>query len=138
MEKLKGPIITAPEFHQYKYIGDLIYYEGPYLSVYQDGERTVIWDWVDKDTECHRWLIFETSKKDLHDYIKGKISQTDLMKKGRGHICCDMLPSAIVRQAISVRIEDLPSDYLPQEDTRHHESLTGDTDRIIQYIEATP
>jgi hypothetical protein len=63
------------------YIGDLLFFDGPFLSVFANKENEpYIYRWVDSDKEYSRWLIFKTSHYYLQLYLKGNLSQHDLIQ----------------------------------------------------------
>lgn len=61
-------------------VGDLLYFEGPYLTLYADiiNQRLYLFDWVDNDETSNRWLIYQISPDSLLQYINQEISQLEL------------------------------------------------------------
>lgn len=64
-------------------IGDLSYFEGPLLSLFENvrNNHLYIFDWVDRDEKSNRWLVYRVAPEALHDFIKGKISHLKLFDK---------------------------------------------------------
>jgi hypothetical protein len=63
-------------------IGDLINFEGPILSLFEDvsTRHLYVFDWVDRDQRFNRWLVYRVIAKDLLPYLQGKLSYLDLFK----------------------------------------------------------
>ena len=61
-------------------VGDLSYFEGPLLSLFEDisSGHFYLFDWVDRDTKTNRWIIYRVSPKDLLNYLNGKITHLDI------------------------------------------------------------
>jgi hypothetical protein len=61
-------------------IGDLSYFEGPLLSLFEDftNGHLYLFDWVDRDEKSNRWLIYRTSPNDLLQFMQGKLSHLEL------------------------------------------------------------
>ena len=64
-------------------IGDLLYFEGPLLSLFEElnSGHLYLFDWVDKDQQSNRWLIYRVSSKHLLQFINCKISHLELFEK---------------------------------------------------------
>lgn len=130
MIKLKGLNIQHfIDLSNHKWNQDLIYYDGPFLSIYDNSDN---WDyqyihlWVDCDDEWHRWLVFEIDYDDLENYKNGKISLRNLiLNKSVNDVYIFYLADEYHRDEITlVRKEDIPQEYLPSEDSFWSEDLT--------------
>jgi len=64
-------------------IGDLSYFEGPLLSVFEElnSGHLYLFDWVDRDEKNNRWLIYRVSPNYLLQFIHSKISHLELFQK---------------------------------------------------------
>ncbi len=63
-------------------IGDLSYFEGPLLSLFVElgSGHFYVFDWVDRDREHNRWLIYRVSAESLLGFLQGKISHLALFE----------------------------------------------------------
>lgn len=61
-------------------IGDLSYYEGPLLTLFEElnSGHFYIFDWVDRDMQANRWLIYRVKPSYLLRYIQDEISHLEL------------------------------------------------------------
>jgi hypothetical protein len=59
MEKLKFNINKSLDTGNFVRIGDLSYFEGPLLSLFEElnSGHLYLLDWVDRDEKSNRWLI---------------------------------------------------------------------------------
>ena len=103
-------------------IGDLLYFEGPLLSLFKEENsgHFYVFDWVDRDAVCNRWLIYSVSATHLLHFINGKISHLELLENRPN--------KAIYVSEIDARnnhfssytnakIANLPDSYLPDSDS---------------------
>ena len=75
MTELAGYKIDKLPFEQLEKVQDILYADGPVLSHYSNEKaKEILFYWVDFDDNYNRWLIWETNKKDLFDYLSGGIS----------------------------------------------------------------
>lgn len=64
-------------------VGDLIYFDGPMLTLFMHSGTGYfyLFDWVDRDQDVNRWLMYKVNAVDLMKYINGKISHYDLFDR---------------------------------------------------------
>lgn len=64
-------------------VGDLSYFEGPLLSLFQElnSGHFYLFDWVDRDDKFNRWMIYRVSPKILLHFINCKISHFELFER---------------------------------------------------------
>ncbi len=64
-------------------VGDLSNFEGPLLSLFEDlnSGYFYLFDWVDRDQNANRWLIYRVSPKYLLEFLNSKISHLELFEK---------------------------------------------------------
>jgi hypothetical protein len=72
MNKLSSIEIDKLDFIPIKQ-GDLLYHEGPLLSVFKDAlsDNFYLYKWSDCDDKAHRWLVFKVSSKGLKSFFDG-------------------------------------------------------------------
>jgi len=63
-------------------IGDIIYFEGPLLALYQSEQngRLFLCDWVDRDAQSNRWLKYRTTALAVYQFLQKAISHRDLLR----------------------------------------------------------
>jgi hypothetical protein len=109
-----------------KYIADLIYFEGPLLSVCEnEAQETYLYCWSDVNSVYNRWLVFRVTKNSLQDYLLGKVSLRDLILNPVDgfHYAIDIDNDLEVKNTFWILPENLPDSYIPEEDSYHDPSL---------------
>ncbi|MDR6741001.1 hypothetical protein J2X56_003025 [Herbaspirillum sp. 1173] len=82
MKPLKGTRETLGLLDKHIYMCDLVYLEGPVLSLFRDHKQNWLYLWCDTDNvEKERWLLFPVSRTDLIDYLEKRAPLLDLVKK---------------------------------------------------------
>ncbi len=102
------------------YLGDLIYYEGPLLSIYKDRNNPkgyYLYKWCDNDNEYHRWAILKVSFYELMNFFNEKISLKSLMFKDQFIYFVDVTNSIEEKNMIIVSKENIPEDYTPSKNS---------------------
>ena len=113
---------------------DLIYENGPLLSLYQSADDYYLFCWADCDGDNNRWMIFRVGFESLRSYIYGKQTLLDLLTNN---------PDGFVRFADycgkgsfptttqSLPTKDIPKDYLPEEDSYFAFEITDEIRKIV-------
>jgi hypothetical protein len=100
--------------------GDLIYFDGPFLSLFrnQRGDNYLYY-WCDSDQDTNRWLVVRVSDKDLNAYLSKKIPLCNLiLERDNPHVLMvDVKDDLTYRDVYLVRPADLPTTYVPSEDS---------------------
>lgn len=81
MKNINGIEIQKLSFTAQK-LGDLIYYEGPLLSLYVDTENPglyYLYKWADCDENVNRWLIAQTNEATLRKFFSKKDSLRNII-----------------------------------------------------------
>lgn len=60
-------------------MGDLIYYEGPFLSHFKSEDEDYFCDWLDNDDNVNRWGLFKITKDNLKKYFKKELTLNQLI-----------------------------------------------------------
>jgi hypothetical protein len=107
-------------------IGDLVYFEGPLLTLFEDTNngRLYVFDWVDRDAVCNRWLLYRVSATALLAFIEKKIDHSELFKSisdNRFYVADIETNHRIIDYTLS-ELNDVPSKYLPNAETYFDES----------------
>ena len=83
MEEIKSVNIQNLGINLEK-LGDLLYHEGPLLSLFQDRnkpENYYFYKWTDCDQVCNRWLVFPVSLENLRAFLHQELSLKNLVFK---------------------------------------------------------
>ena len=120
MEMLKGQKLGMLPFKGLKKISDLIFYDGPILSHFQDEFGSdILFYWVDYDNNYNRWLVVQITKDQLNEYLILKKSLRDLINAPFNNSLYFIEISDILKfdNAFLVYKGDLPKSYLPEIDS---------------------
>ena len=118
MKRLTGLKIDKLDFVATKQ-GDLLYHEGPLLSVFKDAlsGNYYLYKWSDCDEKAHRWLIFKAAINDLSDFFDKKISLKSLISAQPFAFFLDLNDSLDPLSIVIVSNQNIPKNYLPEEDS---------------------
>jgi hypothetical protein len=61
MHKVKGNIILEDPLPNTTHISDLVFYQGPLITLKESGGEKYVWVWVDVNDVCNRWGVFKTT-----------------------------------------------------------------------------
>jgi hypothetical protein len=107
-------------------IADLLYYDGPLVSVFEDDEATYhLCCWCDADEKYNRWLLFENTGEEIGSYVKGKLSLHEIMMRADSFFLCDMNTDIEYENIYFVKQEQLPESYIPSHDSFFDSDLDG-------------
>lgn len=115
MKDVEGFKINHIDFQPIK-MGDFLYYEGPLLSHFIDKNNPndhYFFRWVDFDDDCHRWLIFKSSEKDIVNFFNKTISLWQLITKNSTVLLVDLDDELNKKQILVTITSKLPETYLP-------------------------
>ncbi len=119
MEKILGCQLTKFPLNL-KAIADLIYFDGPLLSMFENKYGDVyFYYWCDADKNYNRWLVFRVAKKMLEEYIRGQISLDKLiLNPADGFLySLDIDDKLEVKNTCLIHPEDLSGTYIPEADS---------------------
>ena len=115
MKNIEGLIIPHLDFQPVK-MGDFLYYEGPLLSHFIDKNNPndhYFFRWADFDDDCHRWLIFKASEKDIVGFFNKQISLWELITQNITILLIDLDDELNKKQILITTTSKLPETYLP-------------------------
>lgn len=116
---------------------DLIYYDGPLLSLFRDKKNNpYLYNWADQDDKYNRWIVFKISEEDLTKYLKGTFNLLNLIKTTEIVFCLDLDNEFKDTKTYLLWTEDIPLDYLPEEDSYLFNPQFGYTDKVFPYSAA--
>lgn len=137
LEYIKGFSITEFPFHLEK-VGDLIYFEGSLMGVYTNQEKAIfIYDWADSDSDVNRWMVYQVEPQVLKNYISKEISHFQLLSNTAKDIIfiVDKRHDGSVRDCYTCSSNNLPYDYLPQNDIYFEKDDSLNLEKIISFFQ---
>jgi hypothetical protein len=109
-----------------RHIVDLIYFEGPLLSVFENefGDY-YLYCWCEVDNLYNRWLVFRIHRNQLIQYLERKINLLELILHPVDglHYLLDLDSDLQVNKFYIVLPDALPDLYLPEADAYYDEML---------------
>ena len=119
MTDIKGTPTNRLDLKGFRHVSDLIYYDGPILSYFQDknGEN-YLFSWVDCDETYNRWLIIHTDFATVLGYIRQYFSLRSIIlgKATKGLYIVDIDTEVNYHHLTKVNPEYLPTEYVPATD----------------------
>ncbi len=118
MKKLIGTKIEKLDFTPIKQ-GDLLYHDGPLLSVFKDEltNSLYFYKWSDCDENAHRWLVFKVFTSDLKAFFEKKYSLRDLVLAQPFVYALDLDNDLIPQNILLLSTQNMPKNYLPDKDS---------------------
>ena len=118
MKKLTGLKINKLDFVPTKQ-GDLLYHEGPLLSVFKDhfSDNFYLYKWSDCDEKANRWLVFKVSIADLKAFFDKKISIRQMILAQPFSYFLDLDNQLDPLSIVIVSTQNMPKSYLPEQDS---------------------
>jgi hypothetical protein len=118
MKRLSGVKISKLDFIPIKQ-GDLLYHEGPLLSVFKDAlsDNYYFYKWSDCDDKAHRWLVFKVTIKNLKAFFDRQISIRQLILEQPFSYFLDLDTHLEPIYIALVAVANMPKSYLPKQDS---------------------
>lgn len=137
MIKLTGTRIPVALVDKHSHICDLLYLDGPIVSLYRDSKQSWIYLWCDTTSSMttHRWLLFSVTRSSLVSYLQKEKALRVLVEAAPTHLILDISsdPSigdesgrATLRTLREISVDSLPNLYFPAEDSYFDETLSPD------------
>lgn len=128
MKELKGISIQKLGFVPQK-IGDLIYFEGPLLSLFLDRNNPDIYylyKWADCNETNNRWLVIQLNSINLRSFFFKEVSLRNLLLSSPLTYVLGLDDSLAEKEIIVCSTSDLPEIYLPKENSYFSEEKFTD------------
>ena len=132
--------ITLKNFDLQNYlirIVDIINFEGPLLSLYKNikNEHLYLFDWVDRDSNYNRWLIYQTNPDILHKYLKKEISHYDLFIANEQYCkIIDIKRNLIWKNTYLTKKNNIPNSYQPMKDVYFEECDCPNFEKLKRFV----
>ena len=68
MHKVKGNIILEDPLPNTTHISDLVFYQGPLITLKESNGEKYVCVWVDVNDVCNRWGVFKTTEEKLQNW----------------------------------------------------------------------
>ena len=123
MKDIKGIKIPKLGFTPQK-IGDLIYHEGPLLSLFLDRNNPDIYylyKWADCDESTNRWLVLQLNSINLRSFFYKEISFRTLLLNSPLTYVLGLDDNLAEVDIMICATTDLPESYLPKENSFYGE-----------------
>jgi len=101
-------------------IGDLLYHEGPLLSLFTDKnnpELYYIYKWADCNDSLNRWMVIQVNAKSLRSFFFGEISLKNLFLNTPLTYLVDLDDNLKEVEITACATNQLPMDYLPNDNS---------------------
>lgn len=102
-------------------VKNLLWYDGPVISHYRDGEQDyiVIWVDVDIDTDIQYWYSVAISRNNLDAYVFGYISLYEVLKLSTEIYSCVgvFVDEENAAHGTLIQFDDIPKEKLPTKDS---------------------
>jgi hypothetical protein len=123
-------------------VGDLIFFDGPLMSLFMDKQKSrfFIFDWVKTNEQFNQWIAYQVPLSYVADFMEGALSHRDLLRNSLKNefILIDIDDDLNYFQLQFLRFEELPSSYLPQENTYFSIKDCPDFSTIQKQIQLIP
>jgi hypothetical protein len=123
MKAMTGIKISKLGFIPQK-IGDLIYHEGPLLSLFIDRNNPgtyYLYKWADCDEKVNRWLVLQLNTIDLRSFFYKEISLRTLLLNSPLTYVLSLDDKLVEVNMMVCSTVDLPKEYLPKENSLYSE-----------------
>ena len=128
MREVPGYKLLDWPFKDYKYISDLIDFDGPVLVHYMtdDASHHALYYWVESNEKYNRWLCFGVTGKELYNYIHNSISLFELIerKKQESFYTVDIDKDLIYSNFHLIKGYAIPDEYYPDVNSYYLDEIT--------------
>lgn len=119
-------------------VGDISYYEGPLLVLYENIHNNHLYfvDWVDRDESVNRWLVYKVLPRIALKYITKGLSLAQMIAEiARGSFyAVDIHHNSTLNDSNIYNIEEVPESYLPDPDIYFEQEECRQFEFIKNYI----
>ncbi len=110
-------------------IADLVYFDGPFVSLFEDNERKTYylycWCDIDINKKFNRWLIFKVRKEQIESHINGDTSLRNMVIRAESCFLCDINNDVEYENIYLTAPSELPKSYIPKMKSFFDPELVG-------------
>jgi hypothetical protein len=117
-------------------VGDISFFEGPLITLFEDFNTSDLYfyDWVDRDNNCNRWLIYKVIPQELLKFLNKKISHFDLFQHVDEFFVTDINNRSGLNNYEIGKLLELPDEYIPNTDSFFNEDDCPSFDKILSFV----
>ncbi len=139
MENLKGEIVENIELQNTLVrIVDIVNFEGPLLTLFENfkNRHLYLFDWIDKDAQYNRWLVYRCDHSMLNKFIKNELSHDDLFKSDESFCyVVNMGQNAKWQNIQKLEKSDLPNIYRPTKNDFFDKEDCPNLNKLLLFLE---
>lgn len=118
MQQINGILLSRLPFENLYKVKDLIYYDGPLLSLFKTkNNQNYLFYWIDQDHNFNRWLVVNIKNTNLQAYLKNKLSLYQILTKPKNNSIykVDIDKDLNYHNILKITPKQIPQSYLPVE-----------------------
>lgn len=116
MKYLKGIALSEFPFKELDKVADLIYFDGPLLSLFKNGKGDqYFFYWCDNNEDANRWLVYRVTDHEVAAYLSKRISLRDILLHPSDSLIfsVDIDDDLNYKNPLLLKPNDLPPSYIP-------------------------
>jgi hypothetical protein len=138
METLNGKNIDSLKFqNSLTRIADVQNFEGSLLTLFENtlDKHLYLFDWVDRDAQFNRWIVYRCKPNILQRFICAEVSQYDLLMSDKTYCnTIDIDKNLSWNNIRTIKKTNLPASYFPQKDVFFKKSDCPNFQEIVGFI----
>ncbi|MGH8036495.1 MAG: hypothetical protein ACREPD_02015 [Stenotrophomonas sp.] len=131
---LPGALIPKNEKLNFIWNADLVFYDGPLVSLFKKDDDDFIFFWVDADSRHNRWVVTPVGRADLAQYLEKTLSLRSIIDRAELLLVFEATKQAQRKNARTIVPSKLLQEYLPDQDSFLYDNIA--TDAALQLASA--
>lgn len=112
---IRGENIGGHAFPNYVWNADLIYFDGPFLSLYtKENGGDAFFFWLDTDGKKHRWAVVDVARSQLVEYLNAELSLQAILDSVESLFVFESTATGRRSNIKLLKPAALPSSYRPK------------------------
>lgn len=128
---LQGTFLSKNEKLNFIWNADLVFYDGPLVSLFKKDDDDFIFFWVDADSRHNRWVVTPVGRADLAQYLKAALSLKSIIDKADLLLVFEATKKAQRKNLRTIAPSDLLLEYMPDKDSFLYESIATDAALLL-------
>ncbi len=119
MDTITGLPVPHTVIEGHKKTADLIYYDGPLLSLFRgEAGDQYLYYWCDSDVLYNRWIVVRVTYKEVGSLLSNRITLRSILEKPADHylFAVDIDDNIDIANIQLISPRELPKDYFPTND----------------------